>query len=210
VVTPAGSAVRSYSGGHDSSGRHDRELAVTAGQPTDRYLVDAVLSGDDEAFRVLVDRESANVIAGCWRILGDPHEAEDVAQEAFLQAYRALPTFRGDGPFGAWVWRIATRMAIARLKRPGALQADPTREAGWLEEHDGEADPQANALAGERRAEVMQAISTLPEAQRRTVAMRFYGDMSLEEIAAATGAPVGTVKSRLHRAMAALRERLGG
>jgi RNA polymerase sigma-70 factor (ECF subfamily) len=136
-------------------------------------------------------------------------EAEDVAQEAFVQAYRALPTFRGDGPFGAWLGRIATRMAVARLKRPADLRADPTREEGWLIDPGSGVDPQLTMLDGERRAQVQAAISSLPEHQRRIVAMRFYGDMSLDEISSATGAPVGTVKSRLHRALAALRGRLG-
>lgn len=184
------------------------DAAAMTLEPSDRVLVDAVISGDDEAFRVLVDREKTNVIGLCRRVLGDRSEAEDVAQEAFLQAYRALPTFRGDGPFGAWLGRIAMRMAIARLKQPTHLQADPTRAEGWLVDLGDAVDPQLLALDDERRSEVLQAISTLPEAQRRIVAMRFYRDMSLDEISSATGVPLGTVKSRLHRALAALRRRL--
>ena len=178
-------------------------------EPSDRELVDAVIAGSDEAFRMLVDREQANVIAICRRVLRDGAEAEDVAQEAFLQAYRSLPTFRGDGPFGAWLGRIAVRMAFARLKRPAELRVDHTREEGWLVDMTDAADPQSLTLSAENRTEVMKAVSKLPEAQRRTVAMRFYGDMSLEEISSATGVPKGTVKSRLQRALATLRERLG-
>lgn len=197
-----------FAGAAYSEGDGTELVSMTAG-PTDRVLVDAVMAGDDEAFRVLVDREKANVIGLCRRVLGDRAEAEDVAQEAFLQAYRALPTFRGDGPFGAWLGRIAVRMAVARLKRPAELRADPTREEGWLVEMTDAVDPQSLALDAERRSEIIHAISTLPEAQRRIVAMRFYADMSLDEIASATGAPMGTVKSRLHRALSALRRRLG-
>lgn len=185
------------------------EWAPMTAELTDRDLVDAVIAGDDEAFRMLVDREQAKVVAICRRVLRDGAEAEDVAQEAFLQAYRSLPTFRGDGPFGAWLGRIAVRMAFARLKRPAELRADPTREEGWLVDMTDAADPQSQALSAEYRSEVLEAVSRLPEAQRRTVAMRFYGDMSLEEISTATGVPMGTVKSRLHRALAALRGRLG-
>ncbi len=172
--------------------------------------MDAVLGGDDEAFRVLVERESANVIALCRRMLGDPHEAEDVAQEAFLRAYRSLPTYRGDGPFGAWVWRIAMRLAIARLKqRPPELQADPTRAEGWLVDLDHDADPVRRLLGEEQRAAVREAVTSLPEAQRQVVSMRFFADRSLEQISSATGAPVGTVKSRLHRGLSTLRRHLG-
>jgi RNA polymerase sigma-70 factor (ECF subfamily) len=205
----AAAALLTPSEGAAYSDRHGSDRAAMTLEPTDRALVDAVISGDDEAFRVLVDREKANVIGLCRRLLRDPMEAEDVAQEAFVQAYRALPTFRGDGPFGAWLGRIATRMAVARLKRPADLRADPTREEGWLIDPGSGVDPQLTMLDGERRAQVQAAISSLPEHQRRIVAMRFYGDMSLDEISSATGAPVGTVKSRLHRALAALRGRLG-
>jgi RNA polymerase sigma-70 factor (ECF subfamily) len=191
------------------SGIDDSDPGSMTLEPTDRTLVDAVISGDDEAYRVLVDRERENVIGLCRRLLRDPQEAEDVAQEAFIQAYRALPTFRGDGAFGAWIGRIASRMAYARLKRPTELRADPTREDGWLIDAAEGIDPQRAILDGERRAEVQRAISSLPEHQRRIVEMRFYGGMSLEEISSATGAPIGTVKSRLHRALAALRGRLG-
>ena len=101
------------------------------------------------------------------------------------------------------------RMAVTRLKRPVELRADTSREEGWLIDPGEGMDPQLATLDAERRAQVQQAISSLPEHQRRIVAMRFYGDMSLDEISSATGAPVGTVKSRLHRALAALRGRLG-
>lgn len=203
VAAFAGFEDWTYSDGHAG------ELDPMTRELSDRFLVDAVISGDDEAFRVLIEREQANVIGLCRRILGDRREAEDVAQEAFVRAYRALPTYRGDGPFGAWLGRIASRLALARLKRPSELRADPTREQGWLVDAADSVDPQLMALDEERRAEVLHAVSTLPEPQRRIVAMRFYGDMSLEEISTATGAPVGTVKSRLHRALAALRRRMG-
>jgi RNA polymerase sigma-70 factor (ECF subfamily) len=191
------------------SGVDDSDSGSMTLEPTDRALVDAVISGDDEAYRVLVDREKENVIGVCRRVLRDPALAEDVAQDAFIQAYRALPTFRGDGAFGAWLGRIASRLAYAKLKRPTELRADPTREEGWLIDAAEGIDPQRVLLDEERRSEVQQAIASLPEHQRNIVEMRFYGGMSLEEISSAPGAPLGTVKSRLHRALAALRGRLG-
>lgn len=177
--------------------------------PTDRQLVDTVLAGDSEVFRVLVDRESRPVIGICRRILGDPDEAQDVAQEAFIRAYRALATFRGDGPFGAWVTRIAVRLAVARLAaRRDALRVHPVEADGWAALLGPGDDPEARTLGLERRRAIEAAIAALPPPQREVVALRFYGDLSIEEIAHTTSTPLGTVKSRLHRALASLRERL--
>src|SRR6185369_12725137 len=97
-------------------------------------VVRAVLAGDREAFRILVDRESTAVVRTCYRVLGDMHEAQDVAQEAFVSAYRSLASWRGDGPFGAWLSRIAVRLAVRQAGRRkavswvrplGELESDP-------------------------------------------------------------------------------------
>ena len=184
--------------------------AVTGPLLQDRQFVDAVLAGDSEAFRVLVDRESRSVIGICGRILGDHDEAQDVAQDAFVRAYRALATYRGDGPFGAWVTRIAVRLAVARLAtRRETLRVDPDKADGWAASLIAEDDPETLALDHERRRAILETIATLPRSQRDVVALRFYGDLTLEEIARATSTPLGTVKSRLHRALARLREQLG-
>lgn len=175
----------------------------------DRQLVDAVIAGDPLAFRVLVDRESAMVIAICRRMVGDPTEAEDVAQDAFLQAYRALATFRGDGPFGAWLRRIAVRTAVARL----ASRRDDVRlDAEWLDPraaalHSGD-DPQTMVIDEEWRSTIREYVERLPPPQRDVILLRFYGDCSLQEIADLTAHPIGTVKSRLNRGMASLRDHL--
>src|SRR4051812_18292439 len=91
-------------------------VAAVAGLE-DRSVVDAVLGGGRDAFRLLVDRESASVIRACHRVLGDLHEAEDAAQEAFVTAFQSLAGWRGDGPFGAWLTRIAVRIALRRVQR---------------------------------------------------------------------------------------------
>ena len=168
----------------------------------DRQLVDTVLGGDTGAFRVLVDREAAQVVAICRRILGDPTEAEDVAQDAFISAYRSLATYRGDGPFAAWISRIAARQALARMvSRPDAAELDETVSVATTAD-----EPEAWTLAGEQRAAVREAVASLPQPQRDVVALRFFRDLSLEEIAETTNTPVGTVKSRLHRGLANLRD----
>lgn len=174
---------------------------------SDRKVIDAVLGGDRDAFRVLVDRESGQVIEATRRILRDPFEAQDIAQDAFTAAFQALATFRGDGPFGAWVRRIAVRAAVARLaSRPDLTWLDmdePDPSAAALRADD---DPERTALEAEYRSTVIDAIRKLPSPQRAVVMLRFYGDLSLEEIAIATNHPIGTVKSRLSRGMAGLRD----
>ena len=178
---------------------------------TDRQIVDAVLAGDRDAFRLLVERESRMVINACHRVLGSPVDAQDAAQEAFVRAYQSLATFRGDGPFGAWVRRIAVRVAIARLAAGDiAVSLDDARR------HDATgigrrtaADPVDRVLDDEERATLLDAVAHLPADQRDVVMLRFFGDCSVEEIARITDRPVGTIKSRLSRGLATLRAQFG-
>jgi RNA polymerase sigma-70 factor (ECF subfamily) len=176
---------------------------------SDRQVVDAVLAGDRDAFRVLVERESQAVTELCRRILRDPVEAQDAAQDAFVKAYGSLATFRGDGPFGAWLWRIAARVAIARLAaRRDVVSLDGQTvdpRAALLKADD---DPEAAVLGEEHRAAIFDAVATLPLAQREVVLLRFFGDLSIQEIARVTSHPIGTVKSRLSRGVTSLRQQL--
>lgn len=183
---------------------------MSGSRTEDRRLVDATLAGDAEAFRVLVERESALVIGVSRRILGDSSEAEDVAQEAFLRAYKALATFRGDGSFGSWVTRIAVRQSVARLATRGDVVRLDSQEgaeslAATLRSVD---NLEQGSLDREWREAIRAAVVSLPSQQRDVIALRFFRDLSLEEIAELTSSPIGTVKSRLHRAIAALRDRL--
>jgi RNA polymerase sigma-70 factor, ECF subfamily len=171
----------------------------------DRALVDAVLAGDRDAFRLLVEREQRVVYRACLRILGRPHDAEDVAQEAFVMAYRSIATYRGEGPLGGWLLRIATRQAFRRLRQrrdTAELGADLVLRAPG-------ADPLAAALADERQRAVRLAVAALGEPYREVVALRFFGEMSLDEIAATTRCPLNTVKTHLRRGLERLRPLLG-
>ena len=171
----------------------------------ERRAVDAVLAGDRDAFRALVERESASVIRACHRILGDIHEAEDAAQEAFVMAFRSLAGWRADGPFGAWLTRIAIRLALRRAqKRRDVVWIDPTNPDRPLDLPGGP-DPAVTSLRAERAADVRAAVARLDEPYRETVALRFFGELSLVEIATQTGRPVGTVKTHLHRGLIRLR-----
>lgn len=186
-------------------------------------MVEAVLGGDRDAFRVLVERESASVVRTCHRVLGDLHEAEDAAQEAFVIAYRSLAGWRGDGSFGAWLGRIAVRNAVRRAKSRRATAridpADPDRLMG-SGASDGvdraglaalalgigrSNDPAVLSLRAERADALRLAVARLDEPYRETVMLRFYGELSLAEIAAQTGRPIGTVKTHLFRGLAKLR-----
>jgi len=175
------------------------------GAVDDRGLVDAVLSGDRDAFRFLVEREQVAVYRACLRILGRPHDAEDVAQEAFLMAYRSIATFRGDGALGGWLLRIATRQAFRRLsQRRESTELPPELPIGTPG-----SDPLDAALAGESTQTVRRAVADLPEPYREVVALRFFGEQTLEEIAAATHRPLNTVKTHLRRGLERLRPALG-
>jgi RNA polymerase sigma-70 factor (ECF subfamily) len=183
----------------------------------DRTIVDAVLAGDRNAYRILVDREGPAVVSACARILGDRAEAEDVAQEAFVIAYRSLGTWRADGAFGAWLSRIAIRLAIRRAQSrkqvtwldPLAAEADqPGRDRFRTMGTTDAVDPAHSVLRSERDAQVRAAVASLDEPYREVVALRFFAERSLAEIAEATDRPLGTVKTHLHRGLARLRRAL--
>jgi RNA polymerase sigma-70 factor (ECF subfamily) len=201
---------------------------VPAYEPTtsidDRAVVDAVLAGDREAYRRLVEREAPGLVRACHRILGDHAEAEDAAQEAFVTAFRSLASWRGDGPFGAWLTRIGVRIALRQAGRRRTVtwrdphttaSADAPTPADRAADRDAMAaapmtDPAILSLRAERATEIRTAVATLPEPYREVVALRFFGDASLAEIAHETGRPLGTVKTHLHRGLSRLRDTLEG
>ena len=178
------------------------------GRVDDRALVRAVLDGDRDAFRPVVEREATAVYRACLRIMGEPADAEDVAQESMVIGYRSLATFRGDGPLGAWLVRIATRQAYRRLgQRPDAADIAAIPEpagSGPMA-----AEPLGTLIASERASELRAGVAALPEPYRETVALRFFGELALDEIAAATGRPLNTVKTHLRRGLERLRDAVG-
>ncbi len=179
-----------------------------AGRVDDRSLVDAVTAGDRDAFRSIVDREQAAVFRTCYRVLGRVGDAEDAAQESFVIAYRALGTYRGEGSLSGWLARIAARQALRRLGQ--RREAQPLEVVGGPDVPlPGGPDPLGAAIAAERQRVVRRAVAGLAEPYREVVALRFFAELSLVEIAEATGRPLGTVKTHLHRGLARLRATLG-
>lgn len=172
-------------------------------------VVRAVLAGDREAFRVLVERESASVVRVCYRILGDLHEAEDVAQEAFVKAFRAVGRFRAGKPFRPWLLRIVANEARNHRRsagRRGALALRAAHEIPWR----GTApSPEDDLLAAEGRAELLSALARLSPADRLAIVGRFVLELADEEAAAALGIRPVAVRVRVWRALAKLRRELG-
>jgi RNA polymerase sigma-70 factor (ECF subfamily) len=184
-------------------------------EESDLSLVRRVQRGDKRAFDALVLKYQHKVVKLVMRYMRSQAEAEDVAQEAFIKAYRALPQFRGDSAFYTWLYRIAINTAknavAARDRSPISYELDQGDRAEIYETQgrmkDG-ATPEALAMTEEIRATVNAAIEALPEDLRTAIVLRELEGLSYEEIAAAMECPVGTVRSRIFRAREAIDARL--
>ncbi len=183
--------------------------AATA--PTDNELIDAAKSGDVEAFGALVARYQTAAVRIAAIALGSGSDADDVAQEAFVKAYRALPRFRAEAGFQPWLFRIVTNTARNRLRGEKRHRALTLRTAALTpEDRRGEGSAEAeHAVHLADRGHLVEAINRLRTDDRLILAYRWYDEMSETEIADALGCRRGTVKSRLSRAMNRLRKELG-
>lgn len=171
-------------------------------------LVRRAQNGDRAAFAGLVAEHQQFVYTLALRAVGSAQEAEDIAQEAFVRAWTALPHFRGQARFRTWLYRIVTNLCYNRLPRLRRdLSALDSEEAGDLPDEVW-ADPAEGVEVAERRAFLHRQIEALPESYRVLVTLRFHEELSYEEIATVLSLPLGTVKTGLFRARARLREAL--
>jgi RNA polymerase sigma-70 factor, ECF subfamily len=182
---------------------------------SDLSLVRRAQSGERGAYDLLVLKYQHKVVKLVMRYLRDPADAEDVAQEAFIKAYRALPQFRGDSAFYTWLYRIAINTAknalAARDRSPISYELDlqgPDESNDIVSRLKDPDTPEGLALTEEIRTTVNRAIEALPEDLRTAIVLRELEGMSYEEIAASMECPVGTVRSRIFRAREAIDRRL--
>jgi RNA polymerase sigma-70 factor, ECF subfamily len=183
---------------------------------SDLELVRRVQRGERGAYDLLVLKYQHKVVKLVMRYLRDPADAEDVAQEAFIKAYRALPQFRGDSAFYTWLYRIAINTAknalAARDRNPVSyeldMQSNDENSDGAVGRLRDPETPEGLALTEEIRDTVNHAIETLPEDLRTAIVLRELEGLSYEEIAASMDCPVGTVRSRIFRAREAIDKRL--
>lgn len=179
----------------------------------DQALVKRVQEGDKKAFDVLVLKYQHKIINLVSRFVRDPSEAQDVAQEAFLKAYRALPRFRGDSAFYTWLYRIAINTAknylVAQDRRPPTDDIEATEAEQYVGANMNDLDtPERLLQTDEIKQTIHSAITNLPEDLRTAITLRELEGMSYEEISQAMSCPVGTVRSRIFRAREAIDQEL--
>ena len=181
----------------------------------DQQLVQRAQRGDLRAFDLLVLKYQGRIAALISRYVSDAGEVEDVTQEAFIKAYRALGKFRGDSAFYTWLYRIAANAAknhlVAKGRRPGAdatiEDAEGYDEGGLLSES---ASPEALAMGKELAEVVESALNELPDELKAALILREFDGLSYDDIADVLGCPVGTVRSRIFRAREAIDQRVKG
>lgn len=181
----------------------------------DQQLVERAQRGDKSAFELLVVKYQRKLIRLLSRFIRDPTEVEDVAQEAFIKAYRALPSFRGDSAFYTWLYRIGINTAKNYLVAMGrraptvseieSADSDGSEESGQVPDYN---TPENELMSRQIAETVNRAVEDLPEELRTAITLRELEGLSYEDIAAIMNCPIGTVRSRIFRAREAIAEKL--
>jgi RNA polymerase sigma-70 factor (ECF subfamily) len=190
-------------------------VASVSTPATDVELVERAATGDETAFEAIMRRHNRLLFRSARSVLKDDAEAEDALQEAYLRAWRALPTFRADAKLSTWLVRIVINEALGRLRRGGAQvipldtameSTDPQTQEALHDDPDRQ--PERVAMRAQLRRLMEQRIDLLPEAFRTVFMLRAVEELSVEEVAAALDVPEATVRTRLFRARSLLREGL--
>jgi RNA polymerase sigma-70 factor (ECF subfamily) len=205
----AGGSRPSGQAGAEETGRERMSEAQV-----DQLLVERVQKGDKRAFDLLINKYQHRIVSLVSRYVADPADAMDIAQEAFIKAYRAIDRFRGDSAFYTWLYRIAINTAknwlVARKRRPPASDIDAADAEQYdmdsrLKEH---GTPENEFMREEIKRTVFETIAGLPEDLRTAIMLREMEGMSYEDIAVTMDCPIGTVRSRIFRAREAIDEKL--
>ena len=183
-------------------------------QEIDQQLVERVQQGDQAAFDILVKKYQHKIMSLISRYVKQQGDVPDVAQEAFIKAYRALPNFRGESAFYTWLYRIAVNTAknylVSRGRKPPGTDID-AQDAEFLDDGHGLKDiasPESQMLSDEIKATVLEAINALPDDLKQAITLRELDGMGYEEIAVTMDCPIGTVRSRIFRAREAIDKKL--
>ncbi len=211
-IEPTAGSIRENPPKTGNSASDSSVLASNAVNNDDLQLIEECLSGRSEAFGELVVRYQDRLFHTLLYVTGAADQAQDVAQDAFVHAFAKLSTFRGESAFYSWLFRIAMNAAVSRKRRDRRMSAslDAARENSGHEPVDGHpfSQPSHSMEVSERQALVRAALAELSEEYRTVLVLKEMEDLRYEEIAEIVGCPIGTVRSRIHRARSELRERL--
>ncbi|MFT5302218.1 MAG: RNA polymerase sigma-70 factor (ECF subfamily) [Mariniblastus sp.] len=185
------------------------QMNMSKANQEDQLLIRQTIDGQKEAFDQLIRKYQDRLFNGMVQILRSEPEAEDVVQDAFVLAFTKLHSFKGNSAFFTWLYRIAYNVAITRLRRrKPTVPLDGTGEAGKLDFPDGGPSPDDRLQKDEQAAQLHNALARLSDEHRVILVLREMDDLDYDAISDVLGLPIGTVRSRLHRARVHLREHL--
>jgi len=195
--------------------QNNQETETMGDREVDQQLVERAQRGEKAAFELLVAKYQRKLVRLLSRFIRDPTEVEDVAQEAFIKAYRALPSFRGDSAFYTWLYRIGINTAKNYLVAMGrraptvseteSADGEGSEESGQVPDYN---TPENELMSRQIAETVNRAVEDLPEELRTAITLRELEGLSYEEIASIMNCPIGTVRSRIFRAREAIAEKL--
>lgn len=206
---------RSPQGGREGYGACGHEEGSVSPFMTEQELIAKAKAGDTDAFAQLVEQNQNRIYSLALRMVGSPEDAADLAQEAFLSAWRGLEKFQGEAAFSTWLYRLTSNACIDFLRKEkrkraavSVLWVDDTEEGATLDLPDYDADPHRQLEREEVRATIARGMAELSPEHRKVLSLREISGLSYAEIAHILGLEEGTVKSRIARARLALRKKL--